>query len=174
MKVPLRLNSHDSCNQFRILAAGTELGNRSSVPFGRYLNVLSGPRHLAPARSPIFGWPFPNGGNEFVPAKSGYTVGLRREARMTNLELAAPLPAGDFVSDAPPNVDRVRWFVLAGVIAVTSITFGLYWDISWHQTIGRDTFWTPAHLAIHFGGILAAITCVYLIFFTTFAHNAAA
>jgi hypothetical protein len=73
-----------------------------------------------------------------------------------------------------PGPPGVRWFVLAGVIAVSSITFGLYWDISWHQTIGRDTFWTPAHLAIHFGGILAGITCAYLIFFTTFAHNAAA
>jgi hypothetical protein len=72
------------------------------------------------------------------------------------------------------GVDRVRWFVWAGVIAVSSISFGLYWDISWHQTIGRDTFWTPAHLAIHFGGILAAITCTFLIFFATFAHNAEA
>jgi hypothetical protein len=73
-----------------------------------------------------------------------------------------------------PGPQSVRWFVVAGVIAVSSITFGLYWDISWHQTIGRDTFWTPAHLAIHFGGILAGITCAYLIFFTTFGHNAAA
>jgi hypothetical protein len=64
--------------------------------------------------------------------------------------------------------------VWAGVLAVSSITFGLYWDISWHQTIGRDTFWTPAHLAIHFGGILAAITCTYLIFSTTFEHDAVA
>jgi hypothetical protein len=67
----------------------------------------------------------------------------------------------------------IPWFVLTGVIAVSSITFGLYWDISWHQTIGRDTFWTPAHLAIHFGGILAAITCAYLIFSTTFGNNPA-
>ena len=68
----------------------------------------------------------------------------------------------------------VPWSVWAGAIAVTSITFGLYWDISWHMTIGRDTFWTPAHLAIHFGGILAAITCIYLIFPTTFGQDAAA
>jgi hypothetical protein len=69
---------------------------------------------------------------------------------------------------------EVPWHVWAGVLAVSSIMFGLYWDISWHQTIGRDTFWTPAHLAIHFGGILAAITCTYLIFSTTFGHNTAA
>jgi hypothetical protein len=68
----------------------------------------------------------------------------------------------------------VPWHVWTGSIAVTSITFGLYWDISWHMTIGRDTFWTPAHLAIHFGGLLAAVTCTYLIFSTTFARDAAA
>jgi hypothetical protein len=38
--------------------------------------------------------------------------------------------------------------LLVGAAAITSIVFGLYWDISWHMTIGRDTFWTPAHLAI--------------------------
>src|ERR1700684_3208702 len=67
----------------------------------------------------------------------------------------------------------VPWYVWSGAIAVTSITFGLYWDISWHMTIGRDTFWTPAHLAIHFGGMLAAVTCIYLIFSTTFTRDPA-
>lgn len=85
------------------------------------------------------------------------------------------LPAKDGVASASlANVVAVPWFVWTGVIAVSSITFGLYWDISWHQTIGRDTFWTPAHLAIHFGGILAAFTCTYLIFTTTFGNDPAA
>ncbi len=43
-------------------------------------------------------------------------------------------------------------FVLA--FAATCITVGIIWDISWHETIGRDTFWTPAHLAIYLGGAL--------------------
>ncbi|MGA8145566.1 MAG: hypothetical protein WB987_16895 [Candidatus Acidiferrales bacterium] len=68
----------------------------------------------------------------------------------------------------------IPWFVWSGVIAVSSISFGLYWDISWHMTIGRDTFWTPAHLLIQFGGILAAITCTYLIFSTTFSREVGA
>jgi len=91
--------------------------------------------------------------------------------------------AQTFPLDISPGLERaesiaritsVPWQVWSGAVAVTSITFGLYWDISWHMTIGRDTFWTPAHLAIHFGGILAAITCIYLIFSTTFGHDAAA
>jgi hypothetical protein len=51
---------------------------------------------------------------------------------------------------------------------------GLYWDISWHQTIGRDTFWTPAHLLIQFGAILTAASSSTLIFGTTFGRDAAA
>jgi hypothetical protein len=58
-----------------------------------------------------------------------------------------------------------------GAAAISSIVFGLYWDISWHMTIGRDTFWTPAHLAIQFGAVLAALSCGYLILHTTFAAD---
>ncbi len=59
----------------------------------------------------------------------------------------------------------------AFLIGATSILAGLLWDISWHKTIGRDTFWTPAHLAIHFGGIVAGITGALLILRTTFGND---
>ena len=75
---------------------------------------------------------------------------------------------------ASATTATIPWFVWSGLVAVSSIAYGLYWDISWHMTIGRDTFWTPAHLAIHFGGILAAFTCTYLIFSTTFGHDQSA
>jgi len=45
---------------------------------------------------------------------------------------------------------------------------GVHWDISWHRSIGRDTFWTPAHIAIHLCGVLAGISCGYLVLSTTF------
>jgi hypothetical protein len=77
-------------------------------------------------------------------------------------------------SRAASVTTAIPWFAWSGLVAVSSIAFGLYWDISWHMTIGRDTFWTPAHLAIHFGGILAAFTCSYLIFSTTFGHDQSA
>jgi hypothetical protein len=48
---------------------------------------------------------------------------------------------------------------------------GVHWDISWHQSIGRDTFWTPAHLAIHLCGILGGIAAAYLILSTTFSKS---
>ena len=55
--------------------------------------------------------------------------------------------------------------VLAGG---SSIAIGILWDISWHRTIGRDTFWTPAHLAIYVGGLLGGLTCGWLVIRTTF------
>src|SRR6516164_5712714 len=50
----------------------------------------------------------------------------------------------------------------------TSIAIGILWDISWHRTIGRDTFWTPAHMAIYLGGLLGGLTCGWLVIRTTF------
>jgi hypothetical protein len=72
---------------------------------------------------------------------------------------------------AASRAAAIPWYVWSSAFSVGSITFGLYWDISWHMTIGRDTFWTPAHLAVQLGGILAAITCTYLIFSTTFGAD---
>ena len=51
----------------------------------------------------------------------------------------------------------VPWQLAAVIFAATSVIVGLLWDISWHMTIGRDTFWTPAHLAIYTGGAVAGI-----------------
>lgn len=33
-------------------------------------------------------------------------------------------------------------------------TAGIYWDVGWHLTIGRDTFWSPPHLLMY--GAVAA------------------
>ena len=64
------------------------------------------------------------------------------------------------------------WYLSAMLLGSTSIAVGLLWDISWHITIGRDTFWTPAHMAIYLGGVLAGIACGWLAFKTTFAGTA--
>jgi len=72
------------------------------------------------------------------------------------------------------KVSAIPWYVVSAVLAVTSTTVGLYWDISWHIGIGRDTFWTPAHLAIQFGAVLTGFSCAYLILHTTFAGDPAA
>jgi hypothetical protein len=64
------------------------------------------------------------------------------------------------------------WYLWCASAAVTSAIVGALWDISWHESIGRDTFWTPAHVAIYMCGVLAGIAYGYLILSTTFsAHS---
>lgn len=53
-------------------------------------------------------------------------------------------------------------------LSLTSIAIGITWDISWHESIGRDTFWTPAHMAIYLGGVLAGFTGGWLAIYHTF------
>src|SRR5579872_1351091 len=65
----------------------------------------------------------------------------------------------------------IPWYLWCAAVAVTSVTIGAHWDVSWHRSIGRDTFWTPAHLAIYLCGVLAGIAFGYLIFHTTFARQ---
>jgi hypothetical protein len=65
----------------------------------------------------------------------------------------------------------VPWYLWCGVLAIVSVTIGGIWDVSWHRSIGRDTFWTPAHVAIYACGVLAAISCGYLILSTTFGRD---
>lgn len=69
------------------------------------------------------------------------------------------------------RAEAVPWLVWANVIASVCIATGLYWDISWHETIGRDSFWTPAHLFIQFGAVLAAFGSAWVIMRTTFGGD---
>jgi len=68
----------------------------------------------------------------------------------------------------------IPWLVWANVVISVSIATGLYWDISWHETIGRDSFWTPAHLLIQFGALLAALGSAWVIMQTSFSGSPAA
>ena len=67
---------------------------------------------------------------------------------------------------------RIPWYLWCAALAVTSNMIGAHWDISWHRSIGRDSFWTPAHMAIYLCGILAGISCGYLILNATFRRPA--
>ena len=60
------------------------------------------------------------------------------------------------------------WHAYTVVFAAACVMIGVYWDISWHMSIGRDTFWTPAHLLIQAGGLIAGISSGYVALATTF------
>src|SRR4051812_49933389 len=50
---------------------------------------------------------------------------------------------------------QAPWSIYAVLFASASVIVGVIWDISWHRSIGRDTFWTPAHMGIYLGGVVA-------------------
>jgi hypothetical protein len=88
------------------------------------------------------------------------------------IPLGQPLQArlSEQTSVSVTSVPWTIWCVFAGV--VSSVVGGL-WDISWHMSIGRDTFWTPAHILIQLNGVLVGIACGYMILTTTFGGDAA-
>ena len=71
-----------------------------------------------------------------------------------------------------PSTTSVPWYIWAGALAVTSAFVGGQWDVSWHRSIGRDSFWTPAHMAIYACGVIAGIVGLYLVLTTTFGKSA--
>jgi len=71
-------------------------------------------------------------------------------------------------SAAATRAAAIPWFVWCLAAAATFDAFGGYWDISWHISIGRDTFWTPAHMMVYMAGILAGVASGYAILSATF------
>ncbi len=87
--------------------------------------------------------------------------------------VASALPPAKTAS-IPAHMASPRWPVPTLVFAAACITIGILWDISWHSTIGRDTFWTPAHLMIYLGGTLGGMIAGWLAFSATFLRRSTA
>jgi hypothetical protein len=66
----------------------------------------------------------------------------------------------------------VAWPLAAVLLSSAAIVVGILWDISWHKTVGRDTFWTFPHLLEQLGAIVAGVSCGWLVLHTTFAGSA--
>jgi hypothetical protein len=67
---------------------------------------------------------------------------------------------------APPRTEQrsvaLPWYCVTAILGALCIPIGALWDISWHSTIGRDSFWTPAHITIHLGGLIPGFTAGWL------------
>src|SRR6185436_14185311 len=57
---------------------------------------------------------------------------------------------------------------LAVLTASALIAIGLTWDISWHRSVGRDTFWTAPHLVEYIAALLVGTSCGWLILRNSF------
>ena len=86
--------------------------------------------------------------------------------------ITAAASSYDHVAAERTDTTAVAWPIYAVLFASTSVVLGVIWDISWHRTIGRDTFWTPAHIGIYLGGVVSGLTCGWLALRTTFAGSA--
>lgn len=82
-----------------------------------------------------------------------------------------PVPPPGTAVPAVPGA--ASWPLRATVLGTSAVVIGLLWDISWHASIGRDTFWTPAHLAIYLGGLLCGLSAGWLALSITFGGTAA-
>jgi hypothetical protein len=69
---------------------------------------------------------------------------------------------------AAPVKPSAPWHCKAVIFAAMCILVGIVWDISWHETIGRDTFWTPAHICIQLGAFIGGSVCGWLVLQATF------
>ena len=75
---------------------------------------------------------------------------------------------------ASARARSIPWPIWCMIVGITSSLIGGHWDISWHMSIGRDSFWTPAHILIQLNGVLVGMACAYMILATTFGADAAA
>src|SRR5712692_21743 len=93
---------------------------------------------------------------------------FRKMAGTISLESRIQSSSAEQVSTATLSIP---WYIWCAVLSVICAVVGSEWDISWHEAIGRDTFWTPAHILIYLSGVLAGISCGYVILSTTFEKD---
>jgi hypothetical protein len=90
-----------------------------------------------------------------------------------NVAAATPVvPAVDSSVVTRSGARGTPWYCRLVALGATFILAGILWDISWHSAIGRDTFWTPAHICIHLGGTLGGLVCGWLILRATYFGTA--
>jgi hypothetical protein len=87
------------------------------------------------------------------------------------IEATEALPAA---RERVPAETAVRtWPLYAVLFSSVSIVVGLIWDISWHRTIGRDTFWSPPHVLEQIAALVAGASCGWLVLRVTFRGSPA-
>jgi len=62
-------------------------------------------------------------------------------------------------------------YIYAVVFSSVCIIAGLLWDISWHMSIGRDGLFSPPHLAIYLGAVVAGLFSGFQVLKISFAGS---
>ncbi|MFN8356082.1 MAG: hypothetical protein U0Y10_16620 [Spirosomataceae bacterium] len=80
--------------------------------------------------------------------------------------IALPTSQGSAVSSS--FLLDIPVYVYATIIASCCIIIGIYWDISWHKSIGRDGLLSPPHVVVYVGAALAGLFSGYQVLKTSF------
>lgn len=76
----------------------------------------------------------------------------------------------------PPGLARALALdatVPVALAASAAIVIGLHWDIAWHRSIGRDTFWSPPHLLEQIAAALAGLFAGWRVIYTSLLGSSA-
>src|SRR6516162_8661207 len=85
---------------------------------------------------------------------------------MTSIDLSAPAarttaPAEAGASPYGADVAGLPIPIWGAFLSCLAMVLGWNWDISWHRSIGRDTVWTMAHVAIYIALLLQFVSIVF-------------
>jgi hypothetical protein len=90
------------------------------------------------------------------------------------MAVALPAESARSVQSAAEPLSAVAYVRRSLVVAAALTQVGIIWDIAWHRSIGRDTFWSPPHMVEYAAAIIVGLSCGWLVLRTTFAGTAAA
>jgi hypothetical protein len=76
---------------------------------------------------------------------------------MKTYSVSAVLEEEKVETKAKETLRLIPTYVYASVFASLCIVIGLIWDISWHMSVGRDTLFSPPHIAIYVGAVIAGV-----------------
>ena len=85
----------------------------------------------------------------------------------TTLDRPASFAAAAPAAASRTTVATATGFIATILLSAAGLVVGLLWDISWHMTIGRDTFWSPPHMVEYVAGVVAGLSCGYVVLRTT-------
>ncbi|MEU0400030.1 hypothetical protein ABZ318_07240 [Streptomyces sp. NPDC006197] len=68
-------------------------------------------------------------------------------------------------SDRSDRAELVGCWLLA--VALLATSFGVVWDVQWHDDVGPDTFFTAPHMLIYAAPTLAGLTAVVVVLMRT-------
>src|SRR5215470_7496933 len=99
---------------------------------------------------------------------------IRLMAQAQTVAAALPVPGRSLVTvTASVAAISIPWVIWLYVGNIYLGIVGGAWDLSWHMSIGRDTFWTVPHILMQTEAVVGAVICLYVILTTTLAAESA-